>query len=390
MSRFQKALVGSQKLRPVFVYIVESARLYEAFYRLLIHLTDIDIVHKLEKVLCGAVFLALFDNGLYSALSHVFYAEESKANLAVHHRKFHLACIYARRQHLYAHFLTISYIFGDLRRLAHHACHKRRHKFHRIIGLEVGRLIGKHSIGRRMALIEGILRKADHLIEDLLCNLARNAVSHAARNLDISRFIKLAIDKIVLFLEHHVGLFLAHRAAHKVGAPIGIAAEVAHYLHYLLLINHAAIGHGHDVLKRRMQICDFFRIFLVFDICRNASHRARPVKRDARDDVLKAVGLQIPHKLRHSTAFKLKYSLRISRGYERKDLRVVIFHFCKIYGNAVVFLYHRKRVVDHRQVSQSEEVHFEKAQLLYRSHRKLRGYPLIREVERHVFVYTFL
>ena len=89
-----------------------------------------------------------------------------------------------------------------------------------------------------MALIERIVRKIHHLVEEVICDILADAVVHtAAYALGL-----VAVDKVLPLLLHDRLFFLTHGAAHQVRAPPGIARQVSHNLHDLLLIDHAAVG----------------------------------------------------------------------------------------------------------------------------------------------------
>ena len=89
-----------------------------------------------------------------------------------------------------------------------------------------------------MTLIERIVREIHQLVEEVICDFLADAVVHtAAYALGL-----VAVDKVFPLLAHH-GLFLfAHRAAHQIRAPPGVAREVSHNLHDLLLVDHATVG----------------------------------------------------------------------------------------------------------------------------------------------------
>ena len=121
----------------------------------------------------------------------------------------------------------------------------------------------------------------------------------------------------------------------------------------------------------RRDIFDLRRILLVFYIFRDRIHRSRPVQRYPCDDILKAGWLQVLHERCHSTRFKLEYALRVPACDEVIDGFVVISHFRDVYRNSVVLFDHSESVADDREVSESEEVHLQKPELLDRGHVEL-------------------
>ncbi len=89
-----------------------------------------------------------------------------------------------------------------------------------------------------MRFIESIFGEIRHILIDLLCHLLGNSSGHAARHM----FLLVAVDKILPLLLHHILLFLAHGTAHQIAPAKGIAAQIPHDLHDLLLIDDTAVG----------------------------------------------------------------------------------------------------------------------------------------------------
>ena len=89
-----------------------------------------------------------------------------------------------------------------------------------------------------MALIKGVVRKVHHLVEEMVCDRLTDAVVHAAPY----ALGLVAVDKVLPLFLHDRLFFLTHGAAHQIRASPGVARQVAHNLHDLLLIDHAAVG----------------------------------------------------------------------------------------------------------------------------------------------------
>ncbi len=86
------------------------------------------------------------------------------------------------------------------------------------------------SISRRMGLIERIGGKAFHFVKYFIGNFFGYAVFSCSLNKDTA------------FLQHFGCLFLCHCSADKIRSAVGISRHFAAYLHYLLLVNYAAVG----------------------------------------------------------------------------------------------------------------------------------------------------
>ena len=67
-------------------------------------------------------------------------------------------------------------------------------------------------------------------------------------------------------------------------------------------------------------------------------HRARPVERNACDDVLQFVRLQALHKFAHARAFQLEYADGVAAVNFGVNLRIVDARFVEVDVDAVVFL----------------------------------------------------
>ena len=270
--------------------------------------------------------LAALDYGVDYALANVLDREHAEADAPVLCREILLAGNDRRRRELYTHLTAVSYIVCRVFGVTGHAGHERRHEFHRIVAFQVSRLVGDDRVGRRVRLVKGVGSEADHVIEDDFRGGRRHAVPDAARDLHVALLVLLAVDEVLLLLQHDAHLLLAHGAAHQVGAPKRITTQVTHYLHYLLLVDQAAVCYAQYMLKMRIHVFHVIRILLVVYVFRDRVHRARPVQRDASDYVLEAGRPEVLHEVRHATALKLEYALRVAVGDQPVHLRVVHVH----------------------------------------------------------------
>ena len=94
-----------------------------------------------------------------------------------------------------------------------------------------------------MAFVEGIAGKGAHLVEDLLRHRTGHAAAHRSVDDHVARLVRHAVDEVFALLGHHIALFFRHGAAHQVAAAQAVSRQVAHDLHHLLLIHHAAVGY---------------------------------------------------------------------------------------------------------------------------------------------------
>ncbi len=59
--------------------------------------------------------------------------------------------------------------------------HQRGHELDRMVGLEIGGLIGDERIGRGVRLVEAVAREFRHLFEDVLGDARTDAARHRRR-----------------------------------------------------------------------------------------------------------------------------------------------------------------------------------------------------------------
>ena len=316
---------------------------------------------------------ALRDDRLDHRPAHALDGRQRIADLVAGHGKTALPLINVRRQDLDAHAAAGHDILRHLIRIVDHRSQKRRHEFHRMIVFQISRLICHHRIAGRVGFVKSILGEIHHRIVDMVGHLGADAVCHTPRH----PFLRIAVGEVFAFLLHHILLLLTHGTAHQIAASHGVAAQILHDLHDLLLINNTAIRGGQNRLQLRAVIGDGLRIILALDIFRDKIHRARPVKGYSRDHVLQAARFQLLHKALHPAAFQLEHAVRPAGADGRKHRLIVIVDGVNVDEDARASLHHLHRVLDHRQSAQAKEIHLEQTQLLYGGHRKLGGYGTV-------------
>jgi len=67
-------------------------------------------------------------------------------------------------------------------------------------------------------------------------------------------------------------------------------------------------------LEHRMQVFRLLVAVLARAIGRNVRHRARPIERNQRDDVLKAVRAHVDQRSPHALAFHLEHADHVARA----------------------------------------------------------------------------
>ena len=240
-----------------------------------------------------------------------------------------------------------------------------------------------------MCLVKCVFREAHHAVEDPVRGCLVDSPGRAAGHI----LFRISLDKVPPFLRHDFCLLLGHGAAYQVAPPIGIPAQVAHNLHYLLLVDDAAVGCLENRLEERRIVPHRGGLLLAPDISRDEAHRARAVQGDPGDDILQAARLQLLHEALHACGFQLEDSLAFSGGnvlehflivcIDAVHVQVAVFVLRALFpdlappakpGNTHLLPlgYHPGSFLDHRQVAQAQEVHLQKPQVFYCVFRELR------------------
>ena len=227
-----------------------------------------------------------------------------------------------------------------------------------------------------MRFIERVGCKALHLAENRDSRSSVDPAAHTALDNYFAAVFGQSVYEDLALALHYVVLLFAHGAAHYIRAAEAVARKLAENLHYLLLVHYAAVGYVENIFQRRVLISDMRRIVAAVDVCWNAVHRARAVKRKNGYQVLNTVGLQLGKHILHALALELEHAFGVALGNHGKNPFIVV---ADIIG-AVLGMRSRDklfRVVDHGEVAQSEKVHFQQSKLLQRSHRKLGNHVVV-------------
>ena len=187
-----------------------------------------------------------------------------------------------------------------------------------MVCLEVRRLIGDQRIGCRVRFVEAVTGKARDQLEDARGVDLRHAVLHRAGD-----------ERLLLRI--HLGLdLLAHRAAQEIGPAETVTREHLGDLHHLFLVDDDAEGLLENSLKARVQIVGLLEAVLARDVLRNVVHRARPIERHQRDDVLEAVGLHLAQHIAHARAFQLEHAGRFTLSQHGEGALVIEWEMSEI------------------------------------------------------------
>ena len=206
---------------------------------------------------------------------------------------------------------------------------------------------------------------------------------HTARNASL----RVSVHEGLALPFHDMHFFLGHRTAENIRAAVGITGQRADDLHDLLLVDNASVGGLEDRFLLRTFIVHEVRIIFSLDIIRDKIHRTRPVKRNAGDDVLQRLRLQLLHKALHAGRLELEDALALTLADHLHDLRIVIIDGGEIDLLAGPLLSHLHGILDHRQRAQAQEVHLQQTELFELRHVVLRCHGSIYgRLQRHKFI----
>ena len=178
-----------------------------------------------------------------------------------------------------------------------------------------------------MGFVEGILGEIHHIIIDAARNLLTDSLGDAARY----SLLRVSVDEVCALLLHDRLLFLTHGTAHEVAPPHGIAAQITHNLHNLLLIDNTAVGGLQNRLELRTGVDDLVMVVFSFYVSRNEIHRARTVQGNTGNDILKALRPQFLHEVLHSGALQLEDSLRLSGSDICQHLWIIVVNVVNVH-----------------------------------------------------------
>ena len=251
-----------------------------------------EVEHVAERAGLRARGRDRIDRRLTGALDR---AQPEADGLPVDRHEAVLAAVHVGRQHGEPVVLRVLAQGTHLVGIVHHrgevGCEERG----RVVHLEPCGLVGHQRIGGCMRLVEPVAGELLHQVE------------HLVRPVAVDAGFRRAFGEDLAVLRHLLGLLLAHRPAQQVGAAERVSAHPLRHLHHLLLVDHDAVGLGQDFLDPRVGVRHFMPAVLAVAELGDQVHRARPVQRDQRDDVLEAVRTRELEQVAHAARFELEH-----------------------------------------------------------------------------------
>ena len=252
-------------------------------------------------------------------------------------------------------------VLAELRGVAHVVGEHRAEELDRVVGLQIGSLVGDYGVGGGVGFVKAIAGELLQQVEDLIRLGRRNVV-----------LLLAALDEGITLLGHLFRLLLAHGAAEQVGAAQRVASKQLRGLHHLLLINQDAVGLLGNLLQQWMLVFDRDLAVAALDEFRDEVHRAGPVERHERGDVLDGADLKLPAEVAHPARFQLEDAERVGLVQQVVSLGVVERQRVNGHFHTLGLAHHFAGVADDGKGLEPEEVHLQQAQFADGIHRILR------------------
>ena len=337
---------------------VKGTRLDES-----LHLPLVQILARkpLQKVLKGGkgLPLPLVQDGAEEGLAHILQREQSVTDVPATPRfgdvEVHLTFVDVGGQHLDAVLAALGGILRHLGLITQHRGEQGGKVRPGVMGLQVGGTVGDQGIGGGVGLVEGVVGKAAHVVEELF----RLGVGHAVLFGTRHEISPLGLQ--------HGGLLLGHGAADDVGVAVGVSRHDAEDAHDLLLVHRHAVGRGQNGLQEGGGILDLRRIFPIGDVAGNGLHGAGTIQGDGGLNVPDSPGLQTRQHLPHASRFQLEHTQGLTTADQLVGLGIVQGDTIQAEGG-IGLLHLLLGVVHDGEVAQSQKVKFQNAQLGYGVH----------------------
>ena len=205
-----------------------------------------------------------------------------------------------------------------------------------------------------------------------------------------------ALEEAIAERGHAVALLLADRLPQVVRLGTGEAGDRLGDLHRLLLVEDHAVARLGDRPQALVGIVHRVGVALVAGVGVDVAHRAGPVERHQRDQVVELGGLDLAQGVAHPVRLELEHADRLAALKHLVGAEVVERQGRHVRPLPRRLLHDVQGRLDHVEVAQTEEVHLQQADLLDRLHRVLRdravgalalgvrgGAAILGELQRH-------
>ena len=354
-----------QHAGPVGCDGIERTALDQGLHHTLVHLVQVDRLDERGQVRKPPIRLAIAcqENHLHGIGADIFHGVQTETHRPIVDGEIQAGGVDVRRQYRHPHGTAFGNEIHHLVRVVHVAAEQGRHVLHRVMGLEVGSLVGDEAVGCRVGFIESVTREVIDQVEYFIGLVP----------LDIP--VGASQDEHFTLLGHLSGNFLADGPAQDIRLSQRKPSKHLHRLDHLLLVDHHAVGLLQHRFQQRMGIGWRPEALLALHEFGDhpRSQRPRAVEGQNGHDVLEAGGLHIHHQAAHAAGFELEDPGHLPLAQHLESLFVVEgngIDIESITGGAAA-VYQAQRLADGREVEQAEKVEFHRALLFSPRHRVL-------------------
>ena len=303
------------------------------------------------------------DDGRDGPFAHVAYRAQPEPDpLSGDDRELITRFVHAGRQDQQVELARLVDVLHDAVGVADFRRQQRRHVLGGIVHLEPRGLVRQDRVRDGVRLVEPVASERLDLRRDLFDGLlvvpARDG----------------ALDEVAqLFLDQLFDL-LADRLAEHVGFGERIARQGARDAHHLLLIHDHAVRRRENLLECGMRITDLLSAELAVDEHQVHARieRSRAQQGVCRDQIVEPVALHVAQAVRRQRRFKLEDPGGAPSPQQLVDLGIVEIGTLEVDRHAVALGDHLRRIVQHGQRLESEQIDLQHADLLESHHVVLR------------------
>ena len=195
-----------------------------------VHHPQIHLFAELPEALESPThFRPRLDDRIDRVPAHVLYRRQPKPDGLARRRKLRPRHLHVRRLHADAQLLALADILHHVLRLRRFTGQQRGHELHRIMRLQISRLVRHQRIRRRVRLVKPVPRKLLHLVEDF-----------AHRLFGMPKRRRPGQEAVLLFVHPFLAL-LPHRPPQQVRLAKRVARQTLRNLHHLFLVDNHPI-----------------------------------------------------------------------------------------------------------------------------------------------------
>ena len=343
--------------RPALVaHRIERAGLDQRFDHPLVAHDQRNRIEKLEEAGRLAVLRAGAGDAADHVVADVADGAQAEPDVGAHGGEVGGGLVDVGRQHLDAHPAALGQIDSHLVLVVAHRGEQRRHELGRVVGLEVGRPVRQHTVGRRVGLVEGVVAEGQQNVPQRRDGRgAEPALGHPGGEL-LELGVQLGL------------LLLAHRAPQQIGLAEAVAGELLGDRHHLLLVDdepeglpqHLLEGLGQLGVDRLHGLATVLAAGVL--VVRIRPHGAGPVERADGGNVLEVIGAHAAQQGPHGAAVELKHPEGVTAGQQAVGGKIGQLQILEDDRLVAVHLDVLHRIVEHGEVTQPQEVHLDQAE----------------------------